>query len=96
MAASCGDVAGITRTIIAEGESGSSGIGGVDGGHAVGGGDGVGHGRELLRRGVAVDLGHGEERPVEAGAEALGEQVVRLAGRGVLAVVALVGEAEPQ
>ena len=44
--------------------------------------------------GALGDLRHEEQRAVEAGAEALGEQVVGLSGVGVLRVVALVGEPE--
>ena len=47
----------------------------------------------LLRVG---DLGDQQQRTVGAGTEALGEQVVGLARRGVLGEVALVGEAETQ
>ena len=59
---------------------------GDDGAEALDGGD-------VAR---VVDL-HGEqERTVEAGSEAFGDQVVGLAGGGLLAEVALVGEPEPQ
>ena len=65
-------------------------------------GDTGGLGEGLLERvhcrdavaGTGDDGDH--ERTVEAGAEAVGEQVVGLAGVGVLGVVALVGEPEAQ
>ena len=46
--------------------------------------------------GARGHLGGEDERAVEARPEAVGEQVVGLAGGGVLGVVALVGEAEAQ
>ena len=46
--------------------------------------------------GALGQLGDEEQRAVEAGAEAVDQQVVGLLGGGVLGVVALVGEPEPQ
>ena len=60
------------------------------------GGDGVGDRLQRRRVGARRHLGGQAERAVEARPEAVGEQVVRLAGGGVVGVVAFVGEAEAQ
>ena len=72
------------------------GIGRRGEGHVGVGGDRRGDAVEHGLVGRAVDAGGQVERPVEARAEAVGQQVVGLPGGGVLGEVALVGEAEPQ
>ena len=86
----------MTRHSAAVGRGVVVGDRGADERHAGVGGDGVGDGLERGRVGARWHLGGQAERTVEAGTEAFGQQVVGLAGGGVLGVVAFVGEPEPQ
>ena len=95
VAASCGAVVGITRHNAAVG-SFVVGDRRADERDAGVGSDGVGDRLAASLGRCPVELGGQAERAVEAGPEPVGEQVVGLAGGGVLGVVALVGEPEAQ